>query len=722
MARKEEPLQMRIGEAKQRDVGKKRARIGPEAMDYLKVTPGDIIDVMGSRSSCAVVWPVDEDEKFPDIIRIDGQTRKNIGASLNDIVKVKKVSTKIAKSVSLTPLNDTVTVDKEFTDFVKNRLKGLPISHGDEISVMILGNSMDFKITKTSPKHVVKIDRSTTLTISTEPSVDRKLRVTYEEVGGLGHEVKAMREIVELPLKHPELFARLGVEPHSGILLYGPPGCGKTLIAKVLASESEANMFLINGPEIMNKYYGETEAKLRDMFKEAKDNSPSIVFIDEIDAIAPKREEAYGDVEKRVVAQLLALMDGLNDRGNVIVLGATNRPDSIDPALRRPGRFDREFEISVPNEDGRLEILLIHTRGMPVAEEIDLKDLAAELHGYTGADIKSLCREAAMKAIRRYLPEIDLESEKIPSEVLQSMQIKLIDFYDAMHEVVPTAMREFYVERSKVWWQDVGGLEDVKEALTDNLISAMKEPTKFTKMGIKPPKGALIYGPPGCGKTMIARALATESGANMILVKGPELLSKWVGESEKGIREIFRKAKASSPCVVIFDELDSLVRSKSGEGGVSETVLSQLLTEIEEGISSRVVVVGITNRPDVLDNSLLRTGRLDLVLYVPPPDEKGRLEIIKILTEKMPLDKDVKLQEIAVATQNYSGADLAALCREAAIQAMRNETGKITSKDFANSLKQVRPSITKEVDQWYNTVRESISNVVPKSRDKSFYG
>ena len=713
---------MRIGEAKQRDVGKKRARIGPESMDYLKVTPGDIIDVMGSRSSCAVVWPVDEDEKFPDIIRIDGQTRKNIGGSLNDIVKVKRVNSKIAKSVSLTPLNDTVTIDKEFTDFVKNRLKGLPISHGDEISVMILGNSMDFKITKTSPKHVVKMDRTTNLTILTEPSVDRKLRVTYEEVGGLRHQVKAMREIVELPLKHPELFSRLGVEPHSGILLYGPPGCGKTLIAKVLASESEANMFLINGPEIMNKYYGETEAKLRDMFKEAKDNSPSIIFIDEIDAIAPKREEAYGDVEKRVVAQLLALMDGLTDRGNVMVLGATNRPDSIDPALRRPGRFDREFEISVPNDDGRLEILLIHTRGMPLADDIELKDLASELHGYTGADIKSLCREAAMKSIRRYLPEIDLESEKIPSEILQSMQIKLIDFYDAMHEVVPTAMREFYVERSKVWWQDVGGLEEVKEALTDNLIAAMKEPTKFTKMGIKPPKGALIYGPPGCGKTLIARALATESGANMILVKGPELLSKWVGESEKGIREIFRKAKAASPCVVIFDELDSLVRSKSGEGGVSETVLSQLLTEIEEGISSRVVVVGITNRPDVLDNSLLRTGRLDLVLYVAPPDERGRLEIIKILTAKMPLDKDVKLQEIAVATQNYSGADLAALCRETAIHTMRKNSVKISSKDFADSLKQVRPSITKEVDQWYNNVRESISNVVPKSRDRSFYG
>ena len=713
---------MRIGESKQRDVGKKRARIGPDAMDFLKVSPGDIIEIMGSRSSCAVIWPVDEDEKLPDIIRVDGQTRKNVGASLNDIVKIRKVTSKFAKSVSLTPVNDVVTVDKEFTDFVKNRLKGLPIVHGDEISVMILGNSMDFKITKTTPKGVVKMDRSTNLSISTETSVDRKVRVTYEEVGGLRDKVKAMREIVELPLKHPELFVRLGIEPHSGILLYGPPGCGKTLLAKVIASESEANMYPINGPEIMNKYYGETEAKLRDIFKEAKDNSPSIIFIDEIDAIAPKREEAYGDVEKRVVAQMLALMDGLNDRGNVIVLGATNRPDSIDPALRRPGRFDREFEISVPNEDDRLEILEIHTRDMPMNENIELKDLSSELHGYTGADIKSLCREAALKSIRRYLPEIDLETEKIPSEVLQSMEIKLIDFYEAMHDVIPTAMREVYVERSKVWWQDVGGLDGVKRALTDNLVTAMKDPTKFTKMGIRPPKGALIYGPPGCGKTLLARALATETGANMILVKGPEILSKWVGESEKAIREVFRKAKASAPCVVIFDELDSLARNKSGESGVGENILSQLLTEIEEGISSQVVVIGITNRPDILDSSLLRTGRLDLVLYVSPPDEKGRLEIIKILTKKMPLTADVKLQEIAVATQNYTGADLAALCREAVVHAMQNNSEKISSQDFANSLKQVRPSITKEVDQWYNKVKESISNVVPKSEDKSFYG
>ena len=713
---------MRVGEAKQRDIGKKRARIGPDAMDYLQVTPGDVIQIDAKKSTCAIVWPTDEDEKYPDTIRIDGQTRKNLGVALSDVVEIKKIMTKPAKAVTLMPVVDQVTVDKEFTDFVKNRLKGLPLSHSDEISVMILGNAMEFKIDKISPKGVVRIERTTNLTILSEVSEDKKSRITYEEVGGLQEEIKVMREIVELPLRHPELFVRLGIEPHSGILLYGPPGCGKTLLAKVLASESEATMYSINGPEIMNKYYGETEAKLREIFKEAKDNSPSIIFIDEIDAIAPKREEAYGDVEKRVVAQLLALMDGLTDRGNVIVLGATNRPDSMDPALRRPGRFDREFEITVPNEDERYEILQIHTRGMPISEDIDLKNLSSELHGYTGADIKSLCREAAMKSIRRYLPEIDLETEKIPSAVLQSMEIKLIDFYEAMHEVVPTAMREFYVERPKVWWRDVGGLEELKKSLTDNLITAIKEPSKFTKMGVKPPKGALIYGPPGCGKTLLARAVATETGANMILVRGPEILSKWMGESEKAVREIFRKAKASSPCVVIFDELDALAKLKSGEGSAGETILSQLLTEIEEGASSRVVVIGITNRPDIIDNSLLRTGRLDLVLYVSPPDEKGRLEIIKILTKKMPLSNDIKLQEIAIATHSYTGADLAALCREAAVHAMRNNSSKISSHDFVMGLKQVKPSISKEVDQWYNTVRESISNVVPKKGENTFYG
>ena len=714
---------MRVEEAKQRDIGKKRARIGPDAMDYLGVSPGDVIQISGKKITCAIVWPSDEDEKYPDTIRIDGQTRKNVNVGLNDIVEIKKIVTKPAKTITLTPITDTVTVDKEFSDFVKNRLKGLPLSHGDEISVMILGNAMDFKISKISPKGVVRIERTTVLTILSEKSEDKKFRITYEEVGGLRSEIKVMREIVELPLRHPELFTRLGIEPHSGVLLYGPPGCGKTLLAKVIASESDANMFSINGPEIMNKYYGETEAKLRDIFKEAKENSPGIIFIDEIDAIAPKREEAYGDVEKRVVAQLLALMDGLTDRGNVIVLGATNRPDSVDPALRRPGRFDREMEISVPNADGRLEVMEIHTRGMPIAKDVNLKILSSELNGYTGADMKSLCREAAMRSIRRYLPEIDLETEKIPTKVLQSMEVKLIDFYDAMREVVPTAMREFYVERSKVYWDDVGGLDYAKKILEENLIIAMINPEKFSKMGIKPPKGALLYGPPGCGKTLLARALATESSGNMILVRGSEILSKWVGESEKAIREIFRKAKSSSPCVIIFDELDSLAKFKSGEeGGIGETVLSQLLTEMEDGSASRVVVIGISNRPDIIDGSVLRTGRLDLRIFIQPPDERGRFDIIKILTDSMPLSSDVNLKEIAVATQNYSGADLAALCREAAVKAMQNNVSKISSADFAAGLKQIKPSITNEVETWYEKINDGISNVIPKESDRAFYG
>ena len=723
MPHKEESLHLQVDESKQRDIGKKRARISPDAMDYLHVAPGDVIEIVGKKTSSAIVWPVDEDEKNPDIINIDGQMRKNVGVSLNDAVQVKKVETKTAKTVVLMPINDVVTVDKEFTDFVKNRLKGLPLSDDDEISVMILGNSMEFKINKITPKGVVKINRSSNLTILDETTSDRKIHITYEEVGGLRTVIKSMREIVELPLKHPELFSRLGVEPHSGVLLYGPPGCGKTLLAKVLATESDANMYSINGPEIMNKYYGETEARLREIFKEAKDNSPSIIFIDEIDAIAPKREEVFGDVEKRVVAQLLALMDGLTDRGNVVVLGATNRPDSVDPALRRPGRFDREIEISVPNIDGRIEILQIHTRGMPIGKDVDLKKLASELHGYTGADIKSLCRESAIKAIRRYLPKIDLENKRIPSKILQSMEIQLCDLSDAMHEIVPTAMREFYVERAKILWKDVGGLSYAKKVLEDNIITSINNPNKFSKMGIRPPKGVLLYGPPGCGKTLLARALAAECGTNMILVRGQDILSKWVGESEKAIREIFRKARSSAPCIIIFDEMDSLVKFKTAEEGrQNDTILTQILTEMEESGAAKIGVVGITSRPDLVDNSMLRPGRLDIVLYIEAPDEKSRLEIIRILTKQMPLVSDVDLNEIAVATQNYTGADIESLCREAAVNAMQNNHAKISSNDFAEGLKRVKPSITKDVEQWYSSIKDEVSKIIPKSTDKIFYG
>ena len=719
------PVQLRVAEAKHRDVGKRRARIDVHYMDHLGIQVGEIVELVGKRITTVTVWPADEEEKESDIIRIDGQTRKNAGVGLNDLVNVRKTNWRQAKTVTLMPLGDSsITVDKEFCDFVKNRLKGFPVNEGDEISVVILGNQMDFKVERVAPKAIVRIDRPTKLNIMAEITNDRKPRVTYEEIGGMKEQIKRLREIVELPMRHPEVFARLGIEPHSGILMYGSPGCGKTLIAKALASESEANFFIINGPEIMNKYYGETEARLRDIFKEARESSPSIIFIDEIDAIAPKREEAFGDVEKRVVAQLLALMDGMSERGQVIVLGATNRPESLDPALRRPGRFDREIEIGVPNGEGRLEILQIHTRGMPLADDIELQKLASELHGYTGADIKALCREAAMKALRRYLPEIDLEGDKISPEILEGMVITNRDFKEGMKEVVPTAMREFYVEVARVKWNDVGGLYEAKRSLHDNLITAIIEPDKFAKMGIKPPRGALLYGPPGTGKTLLAKALATESNANIIVVRGPEVLSKWVGESEKAIREIFRKAKASSPCIVVFDELDSLARPRGQEEDLSgnERVLSQILTEMDDSGSASVVVIGITNRPDLIDTSLLRPGRLDLIIYVGPPDEKSRQEILKIVTQLMPLANDVDIVSIAQSTKSFSGADLVALCREAAVNAMQGKSEVVSNIDFAKAIRHVRSSITKDVEEWYESIRKNITYAMPKQIDKTFYG
>jgi transitional endoplasmic reticulum ATPase len=719
------PLQLRVAEAKHRDVGKRRARIDPHYMEHLGIQAGEVIELVGKRSTAVTGWPADEEEQENDLIRIDGQTRKNASVGLNDLLNIRKIECKQAKSVTLMPLGDSnITVDKEFCDFVKNRLKGYPVNEGDEISVVILGNSMDFKIERVVPKSIARIERSTRLSVMAETTTDRKPRVTYEEIGGMKEQIKRLREIVELPMRHPEVFARLGIEPHSGILMYGSPGCGKTLIAKALASESEANFFIINGPEIMNKYYGETEARLRDIFKEARESSPSIVFIDEIDAIAPKREEAFGDVEKRVVAQLLALMDGMSERGQVIVLGATNRPESLDPALRRPGRFDREIEIGVPNVEGRLEILQIHTRGMPLSDDIDLQRLASELHGYTGADIKALCREAAMKALRRYLPEIDLEGDKISPEILESIVIMNRDFREGMKEIIPTAMREFYVEVARVKWNDVGGLYEAKRTLHDNLITSIIEPEKFAKMGIKPPRGALLYGPPGTGKTLLAKSLATESSANIIVVRGPEVLSKWVGESEKAIREIFRKAKASSPCIVVFDELDSLARPRGHDDDVSgnERVLSQMLTEMDDAGSAGVVVIGITNRPDLIDTSMLRPGRLDLIIYVGPPDEKSRHEILKIVTHPMPLAPDINLESIAQTTKNFSGADLASLCREAAVNAMQNKSEIVSNSDFVKAIRLVRPSITKDVEEWYEVVKKNMTYAIPKPIDKTFYG
>jgi transitional endoplasmic reticulum ATPase len=693
-------------------------------MDKLGIKPGEVVELIGKRNTPVTAWPGESQENDRDIIRIDGQTRKNVGVGLNDFLTVRKIRSKAAKSVFLIPLGpNTISADSEFREFVKNRLRGFPINEGDEISVGVLGNSIDFVIQRIVPRTISRIAKSTKVNIVAATSIDKKPRVTYDEIGGLKDQIKRLREIVELPLRHPEVFAKLGIEPHSGILMYGSPGCGKTLIAKALASESAANFYIINGPEIVNKYYGETEARLRDIFKEAKESAPSIIFIDEIDAIAPKREEAFGDVEKRVVAQLLALMDGMSDRGNVIVLGATNRPDSIDPALRRPGRFDREIEIGVPNAEERFEILGIHTRGMPLAHDIDLQGLASELYGYTGADIKALCREAAMKALRRYIPEIDSEGDRVSPETLEIMDIRNKDFREGMKEIVPTAMREFYVEVSRIKWEDVGGLHTAKRTLYDNLIMSIKEPESFSKMGVRAPRGALLFGPPGCGKTLIAKSLATVSSANIIVVRGPEVLSKWIGESEKAIREIFRKAKSSSPCVIVFDELDSLARPR-GQDDISgnERVLSQLLTEMDDSGSAGVIVIGITNRPDLLDTSLIRPGRLDLIVYIESPDENARFEIVKKLTSEMPLSENVNLAEVAKRTKGFSGADLEALCREAAVNTMRNKESLVNNSDFEKSLQFVKPSITKDVEDWYESVRRNLTYAIPKPMDKAFYG
>jgi len=713
-------IQLRVGDARQRDVGRGIARIDQRTMQKLGISAGDVIEIAGKRTTAAIAWPAYSEDQDRELIRIDGFTRKNAGVAINEYVVVKQAKVSNASSVILAPIDMKLNVDEDFTNFVKNRLMERTLVEGDTTLVMMLGHAIPFTVTKTRPTHgIVRITYETNLQILAEPAPEAKgvPRTTYEDIGGLREELQRIREMVELPLRHPELFQRLGIEPPKGVLLHGPPGCGKTLLARAVANESEANFFSINGPEIMSKFYGESEARLREMFQQAQQNSPSIIFIDELDAIAPKREEVTGEVERRVVAQLLALMDGLSGRGNVIVIGATNRPGALDPALRRPGRFDREIEIGVPDKQGRHEILQIHTRGMPLAKDVDMKKLSDMTHGYTGADLSALGRETAMKALRRYLPEINLEEERIPPSVLEKMEVKMEDFLNAYREITPTAMREVYIEVPAVHWNQIGGLEEVKQDLMEAVEWPLKNPEVFTRMGIRPPKGILLYGPPGCGKTLLARAVATESEANFITIKGPEVFSKWVGESEKAIREVFRKGRMAAPSVIFFDEFDSLVPRRGmgfADSGVTERVISQLLTEMDGIITLEdIVVIAASNRPDIVDPAILRPGRFDRLIYVPEPDEKSRLEILKLYTKDMPLAKDVDIKQLASITKSYSGADLDGLCREAALLALRRDikAKEVAFSDFQKAMEKVGPSILADMETWYKGFMRQIRRV-----------
>jgi len=723
-------IQLRVGDARQRDVGRGIARIDQRTMQKLGISAGDVIEIVNKRTTSAIAWPAYSEDQNREIIRIDGFTRKNSGAAINEYVVIKPAKVKTALSITLAPVDMRLNVDDDFTNFVRNRLMERTLVEGDTTLVMMLGHAIPFTVTKTRPHGIIKVTAETRLTILNEPAPETKglPRTTYEDIGGLHEEIQRVREMVELPLRHPELFQRLGIEPPKGVLLHGPPGCGKTLLARAVANESEANFYSINGPEIMSKFYGESEARLREIFQQAQQNAPSIIFVDELDAIAPKREEVTGEVERRVVAQLLALMDGLSGRGNVIVIGATNRPSALDPALRRPGRFDREIEIGVPDKQGRHEVLQIHTRGMPLhgiekaedvksGDDVDLRKLAEMTHGYTGADLSALSRETAMKALRRYLPEINLEEERIPPEVLDKMEVTMEDFVNAYKEVTPTAMREVYIEVASVRWDDIGGLEDVKQLLKEAVEWPLKNPKIFSRLGIKPPKGILLYGPPGCGKTMLARAVATESEANFISIKGPEVFSKWVGESEKAIREVFRKARMAAPAVIFLDEMDSLAPRRGlgfSDSGVSQRVISQLLTEMDGIVTLQdIVVVAATNRPDMVDSAILRPGRFDRLIYVPEPDEKSRLQIFEIYTKEMPLAKDVDLKKLALMTKYHSGADIESLCREAAMHTLRRDikAEEVTMNDFQDAIKEIGPSVTPEMEKWYKNFMHQIRQI-----------
>jgi len=706
-------VELRVVEASHRELGRGKVKIDPLVMAKLGLNVGDVIEIIGKKRAAAVVWIANPTDRGMNVIRMDGITRRNAQVGIGDKVVIRKADVKPATLVKLAPVSTRLTLDDHFVNWIKKRIMDYPLCEGNIVQIPVLGQPISFIAVSVKPSGVVIVTERTRLIVLERPvDISRIPKVTYEDIGDLEEAKQKIRELVELPLKHPELFRRLGIEPPKGILLYGPPGCGKTLLAKAVATESEAYFIAINGPEIMSKFYGESEQRLREIFEEAKTHAPAIIFIDEIDAIAPKREEVTGEVEKRVVAQLLALMDGLETRGDVIVIGATNRPSALDPALRRPGRFDREIEIGVPDRQGRYEILLVHTRNMPLADDVDLHKVAEITHGFVGADLAALCREAAMKALRRYLPKIDLEEESIPPEVLDSIEVTMDDFMRAFREITPTALREVEIEIPSVRWEDVGGLYDVKQELREAVEWPLKYPESFKRLGIKPPKGILLYGPPGCGKTLLAKAVATESGANFVAVKGPEIFSKWVGESERAIREIFRKARQVAPCVVFLDEVDAIAPMRGmsiGDSMVTERVVSQLLTEMS-GIENLegVVVIGATNRPDILDPALLRPGRLDRLIYVPPPDFMSRLEILKIHTRNMPLAEDVDLEELARATEGYSGSDLEVLVREAGMMALREDinTENVRMRHFREALRRIRPSITEDMLRYYKAWSE----------------
>ncbi len=698
-------VELEVAEAYKNDVGRGIARIDTKTMEELGVEAGDVILIEGTSKAAAIVWRARPEDEGLKVIRIDGILRNNAGVGLGDKVKVKKADAKVAQSITIAPTEDIrFASDPEM--FFKERMFGKPYIKGNKLVVNVLGNPFYFIVTSTQPKGVVIVGNETRIHVSEKAVSEAAHRiptVTYEDIGGLKEEIMKIREMVELPLKHPEIFETLNITPPKGVLLYGPPGTGKTLLAKAVANEAEANFYSINGPEIMNKYYGESERALRDIFEEAEKNAPSIIFIDEIDAIAPKREEAHGDVERRVVAQLLTLMDGLKGRGQVIVIGATNRPDDIDPALRRPGRFDREIEIGVPDRNARKEILQIKTRGMPLDDNVDLDKIADLTHGYTGADIEALVKEAALRAVRRIVPDIaKFEGKKLPTEILSKLKVTMDDFMHAYKIVQPSALREVLIQKPKVRWENIGDLEDVKQQLREVVEWPLKNPKDFEKLGIKPPKGIILHGPPGTGKTLLAKAVANEAEANFIAVKGPELISKWVGESEKHIREIFRKARQAAPTIIFFDEIDSIAsaRGRGLDSGVTERMVNQLLTELD-GIEEleKVVVIAATNRLDMVDPALLRPGRFDRIIEIPMPDEKARLEIFKVHTRKMPLSKDVKLEELAKETEGFTGADIEAVCREAAMNALREakakgkEVKEVKKKHFEEAIKKVKESV-----------------------------